>query len=38
VVNDFENFAEIDYTGGEIVANNKDLLKFMQSLGSAKII
>lgn len=38
VINDYESFVEIDYTGGGVVSNTEDLLKFMKALVTGEII
>jgi D-alanyl-D-alanine carboxypeptidase len=38
ILNDYKNYAGLDYAGGGVVATNEDLLKFMQALVAEKII
>lgn len=38
IMNNFKNFARIDYAGGGVVATNEDLLKFMKALVAGKIV
>lgn len=38
IMNDFKNFAGLDYAGGGVVATNEDLLKFMKALVAGQIV
>jgi len=38
IMNDFKNFAGLDYAGGGVVAAAEDLLKFMKALAAGQIV
>jgi D-alanyl-D-alanine carboxypeptidase len=38
ILNDYRNYAKLDYAGGGVVATNEDLLKFMKALVAGQIV